>query len=68
MFPKKEIKAGTMEDYVYKLITETEKELAECIKHGNTYPNKERFFALSSRKDVLFMIITGHNNPLANPK
>lgn len=73
---KEETKCGTMEDYIWTLLKRAEKELSEIKEdskksfmeeYNDLYPKKERFHFLQGRIDTLYMLITGHNNPLANP-
>lgn len=62
-------KAGTMEDYIFKILGSAEKELSEfkMEEYNTVYPKKERFHFLQGRIDALYMLLTGYNNPLANP-
>lgn len=60
----KEPEAGTMEQYIYKLI-------AKCDARLNDKDNPvsyETFLYHTGAKNALYMLLTGHNNPLSNSK
>jgi hypothetical protein len=53
--------ADTMENYILKSIKIVEKKLETT----DTLSQKSY---LHGQKNILYMILTGYNNPLANPK
>lgn len=52
---------GTMEDYITKLIKEAEKKDFDDL-------NAIAFYANQTKISVLYMVLTGWNNPQSNPK
>jgi hypothetical protein len=59
-----EPEAGNMESYIHKLISICE----EKLNDKDNLPTIETFQYYSGAKNFLYMILTGHNNALANPK
>lgn len=60
----KEPEAASMEDYIHRLIT-------SCDERLNSKDNPithEGFQYYTGARNFLFMLLTGHSNPLANPK
>ena len=59
-------KPGTMEDYVIRLLKRKEQELSAIPLTDLSL--REKFQRTGGQIDILYMILTGHNNPLSNPK
>lgn len=59
-------KPGSMEDYVWRLLKGKQKELSAIPLTDPTL--REKFHRVGGQVDILYMILTGHNNPLSNPK
>ena len=59
----KKAQHGTMEDYIMKLIKEREARLRDTT-NGETEIVIARLMA---ERNVLYMVLTGWNNPSANP-
>lgn len=63
---EEEKKPGTMQDYVWRLLKRKEQELFAIPLADLSL--REKFHRVSGQVDMLYMILTGHNNPLSNPK
>lgn len=66
---KKEVEdkqPGTMEQYIFRLLKSKESELSAIPVSEPTL--REKFHRVGGQVDILYMILTGHNNPLSNPK
>lgn len=74
----REAEHDTMENYILKHLSRLEAELkalAEQIQQqgeGKNFYYSQRdyeiiFHSLTSKKEMLYIILTGHNNSLANP-
>lgn len=66
---EEEQKADTMESYIFKRLRIIEKQISTITMddYHSVYPVKEKFHSLCGARDELYMILTGHSNPLANP-
>lgn len=62
---EKTIPVDTWENYVLKRIDVAKKKLEQLdIKKSCDMPS---FYNLSGQIDVLYIVLTGHNNPIENP-
>lgn len=59
-----ELEAGTMEDYIHRLIKTCEQRIND--KDNPITPTGFQYY--SGARNFLFMLLTGNSNPLANPK
>lgn len=64
-----EPKAGTMEKYIWQLLHKKEREFADIAIMGHGQPERPvMFYTTGAQIDILYMILTGHSNPLSNPE
>lgn len=54
-------KSGTMEAYILKLIKELDQKIAQTKNDGPL------FHYFTGQKNILYLVLTGHNNPQSNP-
>jgi hypothetical protein len=60
---------GTMEQYIFRLLANVESKLKQLpAVEGMAMQERVKFHSLASQRDILYMILTGHNNPLCNAK